>query len=308
MEIRHLEYFLEIARYRSFSHAAEAIHISQPTLSRTMIELENELGEPLLRRTRQDVTLTRFGEEFITQAQAVVHAFHNLIPSKQQAPNTFTGTVYIGIPPITAVTRFSSILGAFRRTYPRIQIRLLEQGPRALSKMLRNGLLDFGIFKPLDEQIYQWDWFEEDYHDVILPPDHPLKENAALTYDNLKNEPLLLYSGDYLLHDKILNAFQEKNIQPQITLETAQVDLMLHLVMGACGIAFLPHKLCEELYSYHIPVLGPPAGRRKADHASGSGIFEIPSAFPGSSGISEFFPGTNYIERKCFNPVYSENE
>lgn len=263
MEIRHLEYFLEVARYRSFSHAAEAIHISQPTLSRTIMELENELGAPLLRRTRQDVRLTAFGEKFVPRAQKVVHEFHSLVPSQNQSPDTFTGTVYIGIPPITAVTRFSRILGAFRKEYPRVRLRLLEQGPRALSKMLRSGLLDFGVFKPLDEQVYQWTWFEEDYHDVVLPPDHVLKEKAALTYADLKNEPLLLYNGDYLLHDKILNAFQEKGILPQIALETAQVDLMLHLVMGSCGIAFLPHKLCRQLQEYHIPVMVRPLAEAK---------------------------------------------
>ena len=92
MEIRHLKYFIEIARYRSFSHAAEAIHVSQPTLSRTVRELEMELGQEVFRRTNREVELTSFGESFLPRAQSVVDAFIRLT-LKESRPEAMEGKV-----------------------------------------------------------------------------------------------------------------------------------------------------------------------------------------------------------------------
>jgi len=247
MEIRQLEYFLAVARTRNFSHAAELIPISQPTLSRTIMELETELGQPLFIRTKREVRLTAFGETFLKKAQPLVNGFHALaVSGKSQAEHALCGKIYVGIPPITAIVSFGQLLGRFKKQYPCVEVNLLEYGPRTLARMLRNGLLDFAIFKAMDEQVFQWFWIEKDTHDVVLPQGHPLTTKMEITYEELAEEPLLIYSSDYMLHDKILDHFHQQGIMPHIALETTQQDLMKVLVANQCGVAILPHKLCEQ--------------------------------------------------------------
>lgn len=246
VEIRHLQYFIEIARYRNFSHAAEAIHVSQPTLSRTVRELEEELGTDLFRRTKREVELTSFGETFLPRAQAVVSAFSRLkVP--ETSPENMEGRVHIGIPPITAATSFGAVLGDFKKTHPRIQTVLIEQGPRPLARMLLSGLLDFGIFKPQDPQNFTGIQFEQDVHQILVPGRSPLGERDRLGYGDLVEEPVILYNGEYRLHDKILEGFQKRGIQPKILMETSQTDLMTMLVESGNGVAFLPKKLCARI-------------------------------------------------------------
>lgn len=264
MEIRQLEYFLAVARTRNFSHAAELIPISQPTLSRTIMELESELGQPLFIRTKREVRLTTFGETFLQKAQPLVNGFHALaVSGKQQAENAICGKIYVGIPPITAIVSFGQLLGRFKKQYPYIEVNLLEYGPRTLARMLRNGLLDFAIFKALDDQAFQWFWIEKDTHDVVLPEGHPLADKAEITYEELAQEPLLIYSSDYMLHDKILDHFHQQGVMPHIALETTQQDLMKVLVANGCGVAILPHKLCAQFAGLQSSLVCRPLADKK---------------------------------------------
>ena len=246
MEIRHLKYFIEIARYRSFSHAAEAIHVSQPTLSRTVRELEMELGQEVFRRTNREVELTSFGESFLPRAQSVVDAFIRLT-LKESRPEAMEGKVYIGIPPITAATSFGTVLGEFKKSHPLIQIVLIEQGPGPLAQMLKKGLLDFGVFKPMDRKNFNVIQFEQDVQQILVSCQSPLGDRNWLDYSDLAEEPLILYNQDYRLHDKILAGFQARGIQPRILMETSQTDLMTMLVESGNGTAFLPKKLCSRI-------------------------------------------------------------
>lgn len=245
MEIRHLEYFLAVARYHSFSRASYAIHVSQPTLSRTISELEAELGMPLFRRTSRFVELTAYGEKFSLKAAETVNSFHSLINMKPKgSEKELVGRIYIGIPPITAATSFAKILGAFKEAYPHIDISLFEQGPKSIEKQLKTGLLDFGIFLPNDHQHYDWLWFDQDLHGIIMRKDHPLAQKDVLTYENLRDARLIIYNSDYLVHDQLLDGFGEKGISPHIVFETIEQELMLALVEENYGVAVLPRKAC----------------------------------------------------------------
>lgn len=247
MEIRHLEYFIEVSRHKSFSKAAEVTHISQPTISKAIKDLESELGKTLFYRSTKYVELTDAGEIILEQAQQIVASFRNIHTQLAGLEKLQTGKIHIGLPPITAVTTFSHMLGAFKRNYPKINIQLFEYGPKKIEASLQDGLLDIGIFTPEDPNLFDWIWFERDTHCVIMHPNHPLAQYEQIDYQHLNGEQLIIYNSDYKLHDMIINGCNQAGFSPDIAFETSQRELMTQMVTAQLGLGLLPSKICQHL-------------------------------------------------------------
>ncbi|MEL1135729.1 LysR substrate-binding domain-containing protein [Desulfitobacterium sp. THU1] len=247
MEIRHLEYFIEVARHKSFSIAAEVTHTSQPSISKAIKDLEAELGKTLFYRSTKYVKLTDAGELVLDQAQQIVAAFRNINTQLEGLAKLQTGKIHIGLPPITAVTTFSHMLGAFKNEYPKIQIHLFEYGPKKIEASLLDGLLDFGIFTPESPDLFEWIWFEQDPLSVIMHPTHRLAPYDLIDYKDFEGEQLILYNNDYKLHDIIIAGCKNAGITPEIAFETSQRELMTQMVAAKLGLALLPTKICQTL-------------------------------------------------------------
>ncbi|HWR06446.1 LysR family transcriptional regulator [Sporomusa sp.] len=248
MDIRNLEYFIEVARHKSFSKAAEAIHISQPGISKAIKELEAQWGVVLFYRNAKNIELTDSGEVILEQAQQIVSAFYNITVQLDGLAKMQVGKLYIGVPPITAVTALSRLLSAFRNEYPKIQVHLYEFGPKKIEAAIQEGQLDIGIFTPAeqDEQ-YEKLWLERDPHDIIMQPKHRLAQEEVVDYKQLSNEQFIIYNNEYRLHDLIISRCQQAGFTPKIVLETSQRDLITQMVADDLGIALLPRKLCKSL-------------------------------------------------------------
>lgn len=248
MDIRNLEYFIEVARRKSFSQAAEAIHISQPSISRAIKELEAQFGVTLFYRNTKYVELTDAGEFILEQAQQVVSSFENIGTRLEGLTKMQAGKLHIGLPPITAVTTFAHLLSAFRKKYPKIRIQLYEFGPKKIETSIQDGLLDMGIFTP-DEgsELYEKVWFEKDPLKVIVHPAHRLAQRDIINYQDLIDEEFILYNSDYKLYDIIVGGCKQAGFTPKIALETSQREMMTQMVATNYGIALLPSKICKSL-------------------------------------------------------------
>lgn len=248
MDIRNLEYFIEVARQKSFSKAAEAIHISQPSVSKAIKELETQWGITLFYRNTKNIELTDSGAVILEQAQQIVSAFNHITIQLDGLKKMQTGKIHIGLPPITAVTAFAKLLKAFKSEYPNIQVQLYEYGPKKIEAAIQEGLLDIGIFTPLDEdEQYEKIWVECDPHNVILHAQHWLAQFPAVDFKQLSQEEFIIYNNEYRLHDMIIARCRQAGFTPRITLETSQRDLMMQMVAANLGIALLPQKLCAKL-------------------------------------------------------------
>ncbi|MDR1322387.1 MAG: LysR family transcriptional regulator [Gracilibacteraceae bacterium] len=250
MEIKHLEWFLEVARYRSFSKAAAMLHISQPSISKAVRDLEEELGKTLFYRSTRRIQLTDAGESLLTEARRIVAAFHDIHAEMEGLESLRTGAIHIGLPPITAVTAFARSLGDFHALRPKIRIHLYEYGPKRIETALAEGLLDLGIFTPENESVFDWLWFEKDPHHLIMAPGHPLAAHRAVGFRDLHEQPLLIYTAEYKLHDAILERCRLAGAVPEIVLETAQLEMMKQFVRAGLGVALLPAKISGGLEGF----------------------------------------------------------
>jgi len=145
MDIRHLKYFLEVARQKSFTRAAETLHVSQSAISKMIKDMEQELGLFLFNRTSKSISLTDSGETFLRHAQEVVALFDSLIREVESAAQLDKGKITIGLPPITGSTRFAHLLGQFKKEYPNIDIVLFEYGSKTIEAEIRSGGIDIGV-------------------------------------------------------------------------------------------------------------------------------------------------------------------
>ncbi len=248
MDIRQLEYFIEVARQRSFSKAAAALHVSQPSISKTIKDLEAQLGSTLFYRNTKFVELTDAGEAILEQAQQIVSSFLNINARLDGITKLQTGKIHIGLPPITGVSDFAQSLGQFKSEYPNVQINLYEYGSKKIELGIQDGTLDMGIiYVPCEEELYDKVVFVRDQLNIVMHPEHPLAGRSVIAYQELKDEQFVLYSNDYILHDKIIERCKEAGFTPNIIFETSQQELMTQIVAARLGVALLPGKVCRQL-------------------------------------------------------------
>ena len=247
LDIKNLEYFLAVARFHNFSKAAQALHVSQPSISRAVKELELNFGVLLFQRDTHSVKLTDAGYIVVEQASQIVSAFYNISTQINSIGQIKNGQIYIALPPITAIVSVAPLLHKFKMKYPGINVHLAELGPKDIEQCIINEEYDFGIFTPDSSISYEKIWFEHDSFDVIMHDTNPLTREEIIDFDMLKRETFAMYTQKYKIYFWILRECQKAGFEPRIALETSQKDWMLRVAASNQGIAILPHKICQNI-------------------------------------------------------------
>lgn len=247
MNILHLEYFIEVVRQGSFSRASSVLHVSQPTISKMVQNLEEELGTPLINRKVKPLELTEAGQNIVAQAHQIVTLFKDL-NQQVQGKHGKKGKLRIGLPPIASSSIIPPILGNFNQAYPDIQLQLFEYGSKKVELGVRNGALDIGVICniPLGNDVLESSLLVEDPFRLIVHPSHRLAKYEQLDFSMLSAESFVLYSKDFSIYDTIINNFAASGISPRIIYETSQREFMTQMVMNNLGVAFLPSRICDE--------------------------------------------------------------
>jgi DNA-binding transcriptional LysR family regulator len=193
MDIRVLRYFLTVAREESISGAAEFLHLTQPTLSRQIQELEQELGTTLLVRGSRKISLTESGVLLRRRAEEII-SLVNKTESELNAPNDLIqGDIYIGSGETEAIRIIAKIATNLQVEYPNIRYHLFSGNADSVQERLEDGLLDFGILiEPCD--IRKYDFLRLPYVDtwgLLMRTDHPLASKDHITPNDLWEIPLL---------------------------------------------------------------------------------------------------------------------
>lgn len=191
MELRVLQYFLAVVREENISRAAESLHVTQPTLSRQMAQLEEELGTPLFIRGKH-LTLTDAGVMLRRRAEEVVSLI-NKIESEFEEQNEVGGIISIGSGGLSAVEFLLPAMQSFREKYPRVQFQFYTNSAEYVKERLDQGLLDFGLLlEPID--ITKYDYLRmpaKEKWGLLLRSDSPLAEKEYITKADLQSIPLI---------------------------------------------------------------------------------------------------------------------
>lgn len=187
MEIRVLRYFLEIARENNMSRAAETLHVSQPTLSKQMKDLESELGKKLFRRGSTGITLTDEGMLLRKRAEDILAMVDKTADEFRELDNITGGEVHIGCAESYLIKYLAQVIKDFRENYPRFCYHLTSGNTEQVVERLDRGLIDFAfIVEPPNLEKYNYIEIPgTDIWGLVIRKDHPLSEKREIIFEDL---------------------------------------------------------------------------------------------------------------------------
>jgi DNA-binding transcriptional LysR family regulator len=189
MDFRKLGYFMAVAEYESFSKASQALHLSQPTLSKMIKNLESEWGVRLFDRSTRSVCLTNEGKEILANASAVSQSVDQLQMVLSEMNQTTKGAIRLGLPPVIGVSFFPEILARFHEEYPHIEVQLIEEGSTIIEQYISEGKLEMGVVVlPVAESHYEVMSLVQRQLKLVVPRGHVLSNQATAALEDLKEE------------------------------------------------------------------------------------------------------------------------
>ena len=193
MELRVLRYFLGVAREGSITGAAQALHVTQPTLSRQLKDLEDELGQQLFIRGSHSVSLTPEGMLLRKRAGEIMEMVYKTEAEFNSMGDAVCGDVYIGGGETDAMRQIARIIGELHDDYPEIRFHIYSGNAEDVTERLDKGMLDFGILiQPVN--IAKYDYLNlpaKDVWGVVMRRDSPLAEKKSITREDLAGLPLI---------------------------------------------------------------------------------------------------------------------
>ena len=192
MEIRTLRYFLAVAREENMTRAAEQLHVTQPTLSKTLKALEDELGKKLFTRHSFSIRLTDEGVLLRNRAEDLVSMADKITQEFVTLDDITGGDIYLGLAESYQIRLLARAIREFRRQYPELPYHLTSGDTEQVTEKLDKGLLDFSVLAEMpDTAKYDYLVFPSaDVWGLVFPKDDPLSEKEVITVDDIAGLPL----------------------------------------------------------------------------------------------------------------------
>ncbi len=242
MDIQRIRYFLEVARQKNFSRAAEICHVSQPSLSQQIKKLEEEVGGPLFHRNHGRVAISPLGESFLQYAQAIMAS---VASAEEFVAETFSQArrvVRFGALPTIAPYLVPEIFTAISKREPGIKFELLENRTEYLIEALAIGTIDFALMSPPTSIDSVCDHLVlcRDELLLTLPANHPLANARRISPAKLADESIILLEDSHCLSRQVADYCTRAGLTPDISIRGSQIETLLRLVELGFGLTFTP--------------------------------------------------------------------
>jgi DNA-binding transcriptional LysR family regulator len=243
MELRQLEIFVEVVRQKGFSAAAARLHSTQPTISRIISQLEEDLGQRLLTRDNHDIALTAAGKIVHRRATALLADAAAVRSELDDLAHMRRGELNLGIPPLGDILLLP-LVKSFKQRHPGIELRLIDGGSFALEDALNTGRVDLGtLLRPINPDQFDSVPIIRDRLVVVVSKQSPLARRRFLRLADLKSEALILFPPGFALTNRIIAACQTAGFHPQIAGYNGQWNFILAMVENGMGLALLPQSV-----------------------------------------------------------------
>ncbi|HIX68021.1 MAG TPA: LysR family transcriptional regulator [Candidatus Anaerostipes excrementavium] len=205
METRLLQYFLAAARELNITRAAESLYIAQPTLSRQLMELEQQLGKQLFIRGKRKLTLTEEGEFLRGRAQEILDLIDNTEAAFRTEETNLSGHITIGCGETIAMDKITNILADFHHKYPDVKFHTYSGDADSILDRLDKGLVDIGLLLgPIRQEKYDYlNLHQKDVFGLLMPEDCKLACQESINIDQLKSLPMILAEQTFSGHQEL---------------------------------------------------------------------------------------------------------
>lgn len=199
MELRVLNYFLAVAREENFTKAASQLHLTQPTLSRQIADLERELGVKLFVRSNHNIILTEDGMILKRRAQEILSLADKTKRDFMQKEETLSGTISIGSGEFRSTEYLAKIIAEFRRKYPNVKYEIYSGNANNIRDYIERGLLDIGLMsEPIDMRKYNFiNMPMKEQWGLFVPSDSELSEKESIRPEDLAGLSVVTATGDF---------------------------------------------------------------------------------------------------------------
>jgi LysR family cys regulon transcriptional activator len=250
MKLQQLRYLREVAkRSLNLSEAAEALHTSQPGISKQIRQLEDELGvDILVRNGKRVVDVTEPGRAILGIAERILQDADNLKQVAREFRDQAAGTLTIATTHTQARYSLPKVVSAFKQRYPKVRLTLKQGSPPQLAEMVLAGEADIAIATEALDQYpkllalagYQW------RHCVVVPAQHPLLKEQRITLEMLAHYPIITYDPAFAGRSHIDDAFRAQGLAPDIVLSAVDSDVIKTYVELGLGIGIIAAVAFDE--------------------------------------------------------------
>ncbi len=241
MNIRDLEYLVALAEHRHFRRAADACHVSQPTLSGQIRKLEDELGVMLLERTSRKVLFTQAGLLLVEQARTILREVKILREMASQQGESMSGPLHIGLIPTVGPYLLPHIIPTLHETYPKLEMYLHEAQTSQLLLQLDSGKLDCAILALVKESeaFIEIPLFDEPLQ-LAVYASHPWADRERVPMSDLAGEKLLMLEDGHCLRDQALGFCFQAGADEDTHFRATSLETLRNMVAAGSGITLLP--------------------------------------------------------------------
>lgn len=255
MDIKALRYFVGLVNEQSFTRASEKLFVTQPTISKMIRSLEQEIGQPLLHREGRRFWLTDAGDVVFQRAQEILAHLSQLEAELVDLNELQRGHLRLGIPPMVGHV-YAGLIRQYRQTYPNVEMTIVEYGGRKIEQAILEGDLDVAVTMLSLNAAQSIHTLELDSYPIcaILPDTPPWQSLDTVHWQQLKDQPFYLYTHEFTLSEYIDKVCCDEGFVPQVAARSSQWDFLVALVKSGVGVAFLPEPLCHRIQGEGVVV------------------------------------------------------
>lgn len=250
MDIKNLKIFVEIVHCESFTLAADRLFMTQPTISKSIKHLEEELGTALFKKgeagRKREVVLTYIGELIYQHALNILSEQKLIFDNIDQVQDLKKGKLTIGLPPLGSVL-LSPLIALFHQNYPDIQLKFLEVGANAIEEAIAAKSIDVGILLGNLRPSFAAIPVIDSPMCLLAKKNSHWNQKITVNLNELKEEKFLLYADSFTLNKMIIQAANSVGFEPKVVCKSSQWDFITKMVEFNMGIAILPKIYCDQL-------------------------------------------------------------
>jgi LysR family transcriptional regulator, nitrogen assimilation regulatory protein len=248
VDVRQLTYFISVIEAKSFTKAAEVLHVAQPALSQQMQRLEQELGQKLMARHSRGVEPTESGLRLLVHARAIVKSIDNATYDVRHFRDEGS-TVRLGMPRSLCETVGVELLRSWRHDHPRVNLIVSEQLSNTLTDWLIADRLDLALtYSPSDDDgLFCEPLLQEKLCAVTRPREQTARQLGEIRFIELAQKPLILHTPAYVNRQLIDIAAKYCSVRLNVAFEIDSIDLTLNMVEARLGYAIQPYLTVRRL-------------------------------------------------------------
>ena len=256
MNIKSLNYFIEVAKEKSFTNASKNLFVSHSALSKAIKTFENELDITLIDRTSKHFKLTPEGQLLYENGVIALKVINEQLQMLLDSVSIEKGKIKVGVPPVISTIYFTSIIKSFKDNFHSINLQIIEAGANTVKDKVHNGEIDIGVvILPFSSDEFNiTPIFSADVV-VVANKSHPFASREEVSLLEIKDEPLISLNETYMLYDRIKIRCNEAGFEPNIICTSSQWDFIAEMVALNQGISILPKPILSKFHSKNIKAI-----------------------------------------------------